>query len=87
MVSLQSSHLPRPPLCVALVGHGLGHLLGRWSSVCCAAAGNRWRRPGLAGWGKERTRGPSDPSRLAEIRWGRWVDRFDLRPWDEKSTA
>jgi hypothetical protein len=51
-------------------GHGLGHLLWRWSSVCCAAAGNRWRRPGLAGWGKERTCGPSDHSRLAEIRWG-----------------
>jgi hypothetical protein len=41
-----------------------------WGAGRCAAAGNRWRRPGLAGWGKERTRGPSDPSRMAEIRWG-----------------
>jgi hypothetical protein len=40
---------PCPSHCVALVGHGSGHLLGRWSSVCCAAAENRWHRPGLAG--------------------------------------
>ena len=82
----QISTLPKPPVgcpcrsrlgpCYVFLssvdefGHGSGHLLGRWSSVRCATAGNRWRHPGLAGWGKERTRGPSDPSRLAEIRWG-----------------
>jgi hypothetical protein len=53
------------------------NLVTNWG-ICWAAGrryvapprGNRWCRPGLAGWGKERTRGPSDPSRLAEIRWG-----------------
>jgi hypothetical protein len=42
---------------------------------------------GNDGWGKKRTRAPSDPPQMAEIRRWRRFDQVDLRPWDERSMA